>query len=181
MIDIKNEDIALIYKKYALEGKSAKKIANELGIPISDAKKVLKRTFDYLSEYERAEVRNSILDSVEMIKDKFELLIEKTERIIDKAEENGEDMKQLAAIRQLESLLTTALKRLGELRDNFTLKANTVNIQQITFVAKKIQDKIFEDNEAVVENGAIVLKKPKPELIDNYWEWKKKQKIKEVM
>ena len=85
-------------------------------------------------------------------------------------------MKQLAAIRQLESLLTTALKRLGELRENFTIKANTINIQQMTMVAKKMQSQLFEENDAVVKDGMIILKKPKPELVDNYWEWKRKIK-----
>jgi hypothetical protein len=173
------ELIKMIYKKHSLEGKNTKEIAEELNITEYKVKKILKRTNQFLTKYDKIEVRKYILDSIDEIKEEFEKIREELWDIIKKSKtEDKGDFKRLTALRDLKNLMELALKRLGELKTGLTtIQADTINVDKLNMVAAQIRERIWEQNKAVEEEGTIILKKPKPEVLDDYHKWKRKKRV----
>jgi len=184
MID-EPELIRLVYKKYSLECKSPKEIVEDLksrGIEITEYKinQILKRTNEILTEYDKIEIKKYLLDSIDEVKEDFEKIRKELWDIIEKSkEEERGDFKRLAAIRELKSFLELALKRLGELKSDVTIKADNVNIEKMNVVVTQIRERIWEENKATDKDGMIVLN-PKPEVMDDYQKWKRRKKQVEI-
>jgi len=170
------ETMRMVFKKHSLEGKDVKKIAEEMNISEYKIKKMLARANEFLSDYDKSEVREYYLDSIDKMKEDFDIMRDKIKKLLDKSEAEGADMKSLSIIREWKSLLELGLKRLGELKSGLTtIKADSINIKQLNMIALQMEEQLFNDNKIVEEEGMLILKEPKPELVDNYHKWKKKK------
>lgn len=167
--------VKLVYKKHTLEGKSNSQIARDLNISEYKVKKILKRADEFLSEYDRAEVAKYFMDNLETIKQDFNEIRDEIKDIIMHSKEKGSEMKRLAALREWKSVLELSLRRLGELQNGLTtIKTEKVNIKNLNQIAIQMRERLWDENKAEEKDGAIILKSPKPEVMNDYLKWKKK-------
>lgn|SRR4030042_1721780 len=172
------ELVKLVFKKQSLEGKKPNEIAQDLDISEYKVKQILRRADQFLSDYDKVEIHEYILDSVEENKKELEKIRTELWEIIKKSKVTGADGTRLVALRELKGLIEIALKRLGELKTNLTqINTQTINIQEMNVIVSKIRERIWEENKAIDEEGVIILKEPKPEVMDEYQKWKRKKKV----
>lgn len=139
--------------------------------------------FEIMKVHEKKEqMADYFLESYDRIKHEFEWMTEKTKDLVDKAEMDeakDSDFRQLAALREFHSQIKTTLVKMGRLTSEFNRGKDdggtTINAQNVLVLMKGVQENWFKDMDAQMEDGKLVFNKPKPEIIDAFQIWERKE------
>lgn len=139
--------------------------------------------FEIMKTHEqREQLANYFTESYDRVKQEFEWMVGKTKDLIDKAEAEDSkdaDYKQLAALKEFHSQIRTTLTKMGKLNNDFT-KVNgdggtVINAQNVMVLMKGVQENWFKEMNAEMIEGKLVFSKPKPEVIDAFQIWERKE------
>jgi len=117
-----------------------------------------------------------ILESFDKIKGDYQLLYDRAMEKLKESDANPEKFGEwITLFRELVHMLETSMKRLGELRSDFTrIKEVNITVQQEINLIKQIQEMWFTDMEPELKDSKLIFHNPKPEIIDNLKRWRKK-------
>lgn len=180
------EEVAFryLFKDKLSVAETAKKMKQE-GYDVSPEtlRNFKKRAFKILLEEEKAEhLSEFLLESFDRVKLEFEELTQRTKALIERFEREGKVFGQLEAIRELRNQLTIALKRLGELQSgvkNITLQKNIFTVNEFVQGYRMLREHEFEAMQYELKDGKLIINKPSPELLDDFYKWKRKKAKKE--
>ncbi len=159
----------------------ASRILAKEGIDMSpeQLRRFKKTAFEMLVREERQErLSELMLDSFERIKVEWETIVDKTKALLEKMEAQNKTYGQLEVIRELREQLVIAMKRLGELKSGLqsvSIKKTTVNVGDYIEAFRKLREKEFEEMFYEDRDGKLIINNPSPELLDDYWRWKRKR------
>jgi len=159
----------------------ASRILAQEGITMSpeQLRRFKKTAYELLVREERDErLSELMLESFDRIKVEWEGIVDKTKALLEKMEASNKTYGQLEVIREMREQLVVAMKRLGELSSGLqsvTLKKTTINIGDYMEAFRQLREKEFEEMFYEDYNGKLVINKPSPELLDDYWRWKRRR------
>jgi len=144
----------------------------------------LLESFDRVKlEFEELTQRTkALIERFDRVKLEFEELTQRTKALIERFEREGKVFGQLEAIRELRNQLTIALKRLGELQSgvkNITLQKNIFTVNEFVQGYRMLREHEFEAMQYELKDGKLIINKPSPELLDDFYKWKRKKAKKE--
>lgn len=143
-------------------------------------RKFKKGLFDKILREDREEHQAEyMLESFERTKIEFEDAVKDIKALKEKFSQEGDLTGEASMARQLLDALNTVLRVQGRFENAMMkIQAKNVNILSPPDLAqafKTMQESWFENMDAKLENGKIVLENPSPELIDDFNRWQARQ------
>lgn len=139
-----------------------------------------KNAFEIMKDHEKTEaLADYFLESYERVKLEFDWMVDKVKDLIDKAAEEGKDFKQLAMLKEFHSQIRTTMSKMGKLQGEAlsakTDASTTINANNVLVLMKGMQENWFREMDAKMVNGKLIFNDPKPEILDSYNSWVKKE------
>jgi len=176
----RNEDraIELLFAEHLSAAEASRVLAKEgINYTPEQLRYLKQKQFQSLVAEQRDEtMAEFLLDSVKKVILKFEDLYSQFERLSKKLEAEGESFQQIIVLKELRSMLSMALKRLGEYKSGIErIQAKNVNIinnSDIMIAIKQNQMRMFAKSNPEIKDGKLIFNNPAPELVDAYYKWK---------
>jgi len=134
------------------------------------------------SQHRREIMADKLLESIDKIIEEFEYLANETKDLIQRFDDEGKLYSKLVALREYREQLALAMKRLGELKSGLQQvkidKMAIFNSDEFIIAMKKMQEEWFETMDADYDGQRLIFRNPKPEIIERYYKWKAKKRLK---
>jgi len=145
---------------------------------------IKKKKKEWLCSHSEEIEADFLLDSIDKNIMKFENLFERFEGLADKWKEQGDDFKQMMALREMKDMLRMSIKRLEEYKKQIEAQPRvsiTSNTQVMNFIRTSRHKMFSEMVPELTSENKLILHKPSPEIIDEFYSWKAKSKPKPVV
>jgi len=122
-----------------------------------------------------------ILESVHKLVQEWEDVYQSFKNLLLKYQAENKDFEQIQILREMKSMLSTAIKSFQRQAQEFKMSVQNMNVitkSDVLVAVKQNQLQIFEKMNPELKEGKLVLNDPTPEIIDDFrkWKFKKAQK-----
>lgn len=115
-----------------------------------------------------------LLESIQKLVQEWEDVYGSFKTLFLKYQAENKDFEQIQILREMKSMLNTAIRSFQKQAQEFTLSVQNLNIiskTDVLLAVKQSQLKMFEEMQPEIKEDKLILHNPAPELIGDYRKW----------